>query len=491
MKTKLTLTVAALLLIAMLLVNMVLLVFWKRDALQREAERDQAVLLHIAFRLTVEKAYLKQGFSFTEFYSSEESGQIMMLLRDDIHADLLPLMAETATEAVQTGRPTMRASASLADLLRGQQPFLASARPVLRQGQIIGVVAVTRSLLPLFITLWQAEKIVLIYIAVNLLVLGVISFFRMTKLIVRPVERLMQLADRHTEQEAVWFAADHSGSEFNQLASSLNSMLAKIEQDRTILRTTVAELEVANRQLQERQQEMIRAEKLASVGKMAAGLAHEIGNPLAVIQGYLDLLARSGQSEENQDFLCRADQELQRVSGLIRQLLNCARVSKGRPEFFFVHALLYSVVEMVQVQSAFKQIKLTVQAEAAQDRINADPDQLRQVLLNCLLNSADAISSGIERNNGQIVLATDQFMPHFLCIRIEDNGIGITEEQLAAVFDPFYTTKEIGKGTGLGLSVSRSMVENAGGFMKMESKAGEGSTISIYLPLADEGRNYD
>jgi signal transduction histidine kinase len=212
---------------------------------------------------------------------------------------------------------------------------------------------------------------------------------------------------------------------------------------------------------------------------------------LAVIQGYLDLLARSGQSEENQDFLCRADQELQRVSGLIRQLLNCARVSKGRPEIFFVHALLYSVVEMVQVQSAFKQIKLIVQAEAAQDRINADPDQLRQVLLNCLLNSADAISSGIERNKGQIVLSTDQPEPHFLRIRIADNGIGITEEQLAAVFDPFYTTKEIGKGTGLGLSVSRSMVENAGGFMKMESKAGDGSTISICLPLADEGRNND
>jgi signal transduction histidine kinase len=218
---------------------------------------------------------------------------------------------------------------------------------------------------------------------------------------------------------------------------------------------------------------------------LAAGLAHEIGNPLAVIQGYLGLLARSGQSDENQDFLRRADQELQRVSGLVRQLLDCARVSKGRPGIFSVHNLLYSAIEMVRVQAAFKHIKLTVNATAERDSVYVDPDQLRQVLLNCLLNSADATSSA-----GEITLTTN-LLPDRRLLRlcIEDNGIGIAEDQLGAVFDPFYTTKEPGKGTGLGLSVSRSIIENAGGWMKMESKTGQGSIMSICLPLAAGGGN--
>jgi two-component system, NtrC family, sensor kinase len=494
MRIRLTMTVAALLLAAMLLINLVLLLLWQRDAMQREAARDQAVLACIQYRLETENASLKTVstlFSFAEFYLDSQEGQLVLLLEDDMQqiGQFPPLLA-TALRQAAAGQAVSHSSSPLAALLRGQPLLLATARPLLRQGRIIGAAAVFRPLASVAQALWRAEKIVLLYVLFNLLVLGLISFFRLNSLIVRPIEQLAELAGQHSSHEAVWFAADDSGSELQRLSGSLNKMMKRIETDRKTLQQMVAELEFANQQLHERQAEMLRTERLAAAGRLAAGLAHEIGNPLAVIQGYLDLLACTCQNEESSDFIRRADQELQRVNRLIRQLLDSTRASKGRPEVFSLHPLLFAVVDMVQVQKAFKAITVTVCAAAAADMVHADPDQLRQVLLNCLLNSADAINS-TGRPDGTITMTTDRPEPNLLRLRIADNGSGITEEELASVFDPFYTTKEPGQGTGLGLSVSRSIIEAAGGVMNIASRAGQGTEVAICLPSAEKNKGED
>jgi hypothetical protein len=479
MKVRLILTVAVMLLAAMLLINLVLITLWKRDIVQRESERDQALLSCVQPQFLAMPATLP--------HVPQLAGETFAFrIGDKTMPDNIPIPLAAALDEAAAGRPVSHALFSLTELLQGSQPLLISALPLIKADKAVGAVAVSRSLQSGFETLWRAERIILIYITVNALALSAVFFFRMVSLIVRPIERLAQLARQHSGQEADWFSNDDSGGEFNQLASSLNNMLVRIEHDRQTLRATVAELEAANRQLHERQAELIRAEKLAAAGRLAAGLAHEIGNPLAVIQGYLDLLARSGQNEENSDFIRRAVAELERVTRLVRQLLDCARASKGKPEDIALHTLLAEVAELVRVQKAFRQIELVVRAEAAQDSVHADPDQLRQVLLNCLFNSADAISSA-GRADGAITLATDQPEPGLLRLQIEDNGSGVSAEQLAIVFDPFFTTKEPGRGTGLGLSVSRSIVEAAGGSMTMESRAGQGSTVIIRLPLAKGG----
>lgn len=482
-------TVAALLLIAMLLINLVLLLLWQRDAIQREAARDQAVLACIQDRLEVKNespARASKLFTFAEFYLEAQEGQLVLLLEEEMQAtDISPPLLAAALQQAAAGQAVSHSSSPLAALLKGQPLLLASARPLLRQGQVIGAAAVLRPLNAVSKALWRAEKIVLLYIFFNLLILGLISFFRLNSLILRPIERLAELAGQHRSHEAVWFAADDSGSELQRLSASLNKMLARIETDQKTLRQTVAELESANHLLHERQAEMIRTERLAAAGRLAAGLAHEIGNPLAVIQGYLGLLAKTCNDEENSEFIRRADQELQRVNRLIRQLLDCARASKGRPERLSLHGLLMSAAEMVRVQKAFKEIAVTVRAAEGEDMVHADPDQLRQVLLNCLLNSADAISSA-GRTDGRITLGTDMPEPGLLRLCIEDNGSGIAAEELASVFDPFYTTKEPGQGTGLGLSVSRSIVEAAGGVMNIASRAGQGTAVFIYLPSAEK-----
>ncbi|MCI5147661.1 MAG: sensor histidine kinase, partial [Candidatus Electrothrix sp. AR3] len=164
---------------------------------------------------------------------------------------------------------------------------------------------------------------------------------------------------------------------------------------------------------------------------------------------------------------------------------------KGRPEIFSLHELLYSIGEMIQVQPAFKDIELSIQSGATQDMVYADKDQLCQVVLNCLMNSADAVNSLEQTDYGKIIMTTDLPEADRIRLRITDNGAGIEKDQVDNIFDPFYTSKEPGKGTGLGLSVSRSIMENVGGRMEMESRKGKGSIMSIFLPLNDGVMSYD
>ena len=510
----------------MLLINAVLLFLWKHDALQRKAAHDQAVLAHIESLLlnerSAEQGSITTEFAFSDFYDPSEKGRLFVLLEGNEQAELLDdaekkgtagatdpvtvLLVAVAAEAGNSGRPVSRTAALLPGFLSCND-LLLNARPLVRQGKIIGTVAVVRSLKPLFQTLRDAEKTVLGYLMVNILVLGAIGFFRMAGLIIRPVDRLVALADQYHSYDPFRFVPEDSGSEFGRLSDSLNSMLNRIEKDRETLQHTVTALETANRTLKKQQQEMIRTEKLASVGRMAAGLAHEIGNPLAVVQGYLGMLLSSKeQSEAHKDFLRRSEREIQRIDKLIRQLLDFSRTGKGNPEIFSLHELLSSVLDMIRMQTAFREILIDTDFAAQEDKVYADAEQVRQVFVNCLLNSADAVRTAVQQENkqetgrkeGRVSVTTAVRSPFpdnqeegaapYLLVRICDNGIGISEEHLPVVFDPFYTSKEPGRGTGLGLSVSRSLVETAGGTMELMSRAGQGSTMLIALPLASLAR---
>jgi signal transduction histidine kinase len=486
----------------MLLLYLVLIIFWQRDALQREIALNLIVLDRIADRLPGDIIELQKissdYFSMEDFYSSGQNGKILVYI--DSHAPVetkssyvpLPLMLRTLKEAKEKRKTVTHYSGSLFGLVGFHRNVLVVADPVFRQGRCVGAVGIERTFESMFQTLWQAERLIWVYIFINLIILGVIGFFRMTKLVVRPIERLVQLADQY-DDDRLLFAVGNSGSEFARLAMSLNSMLTRIEQDRKSLKKTVAELEEANQQLKKNQQEMIRTEKLASVGRMATGLAHEIGNPLGIIQGYIGLLESSGeQSNENLDFLKRANEELQRVSLLIGQLLDFSRISKGCPQYVSLHELIVSVVEMVTVQPVFNNIEVVSTLEATHATLFVDQERLRQVLVNCLINSADSIVASTHRNDGKIIMLTSD-QPGMsaddetACIRLQiiDNGGGVQVKKLADVFDPFFTTKEPGKGTGLGLSVSMAIVEKMGGSIRITNNEEHGATVIIDLPCLE------
>ncbi|MBW2564253.1 MAG: hypothetical protein JRE29_09530, partial [Deltaproteobacteria bacterium] len=238
--------------------------------------------------------------------------------------------------------------------------------------------------------------------------------------------------------------------------------------------------------------EIIRAEKLASVGRLSSGIAHEIGNPIGIIIGYLELLKQKDITDDDRtEYITRTENEVNRINTIIRQLLDLSRPSDTGSKAVSVHEIIYDISNVIEPQPMMANIKFELELAAQRDTVFADPNQLRQVFLNLILNSADAISSSKKKIAGKLVIksdlmpgsdSADDHVPMLKLIYI-DNGPGISDENLGNIFDPFYTTKETGKGTGLGLSVSFMIIENFGGKIEATSKEGEGTTITVFLPL--------
>ena len=362
--------------------------------------------------------------------------------------------------------------------------------PIGRSGQILGAMASVVPLASIYDKLRQYNKPVLIYILFNTAVLSFIGLYRIFRIYLRPIDRLIRQADDYGCDEDLFFAFRQEDNELNRLSSALNRMLQRIAEDKQKLQESVASLERANAELKRAQHEIIRAEKMASVGRLAAGIAHEIGNPIGIVLGYLDLIRQPDLSrEELDDFALRAEKEIQRINTVIRQLLDLARPKEGVARMVAVHEVIQDIAEVMSHQPMMAEIELQTQLASAHDRLWADGDQLRQVFLNMLLNAADAIRAAVRPGNGLIRITTaseDGIGPEaekWLTIRFQDNGEGIAPDQLDNIFDPFYTTKEPGKGTGLGLAVSYMIIQKLGGSIGVQSQLGQGSTLVIQLPL--------
>jgi signal transduction histidine kinase len=497
MKLSLTIVLAFLLAIGMMLINFVMIMLWQRDLVEHEIAKAHIVLEQVKSIENVKDNKERIARLLHSVFPKESRGGILFQIGTEeiFLPEEFPLASALTSikSNVEAGADEfVRVDSSLwgGRGLARQALFIIVSQETQNEGK--RVVAIARSLISVYSKLWMSEKSILIYILINILLLTVVGFYRFTQVVVKPIDRLVGLADQYQDDEHHLFVADNSGNEYSKLATSLNSMLSRIKQDRLILQENVSQLAAANKLLKRNQQEMIRTEKLASVGRMAAGLAHEIGNPLGVVQGYLGLLGREGGSvsAEELDYIKRAEDELHRVNSLIRQMLDFARVSQGAPEKFSVHDLLLSVVEMVKVQSSFKYITISNVLNAEQDIVFADQDQLRQVFINCLINSSDAISASQRKENGLISVITclssgdsEADQVGYICVGICDNGTGISEEHQSVVFDPFFTTKEPGKGTGLGLSVSHAIVEGMKGRMSIINNSGKGVTVEVFLPL--------
>lgn len=357
-----------------------------------------------------------------------------------------------------------------------------------------GAAAAIFSLEPIYEKIEQYNKPIFIYILINTGILTLIGLFRIFRLYLKPIDRIVRQADAYHEKEDGFFAFRREDNELNRLSSALNHMLKKIETDKKALKKAVTCLEQANHELKMAQDEVIRAEKMASVGRLAAGIAHEIGNPVGIVLGYLELLQQNDlDDQEKLDCIQRAEKETQRINRIIRQLLDLTRSHPNQQQMISVKETLEDVIEMLRMHPMMNDIQLQAQLKTdALDGVCADSDQLRQVFLNLLLNSADAIHTAPVQIAGRISISshvTSQTAPArrtWLEIRISDNGPGVPAEHIQNIFDPFFTTKEPGKGTGLGLSVSYMIIEKIGGNLTAESDPGKGTTMTVKLPLAEE-----
>jgi signal transduction histidine kinase len=240
-------------------------------------------------------------------------------------------------------------------------------------------------------------------------------------------------------------------------------------------------LEESNRKLRETQQQLIQSERMAAVGKVAARVAHEVNNPLAIIKTAVRIIRnQSTPDSPTTGSLQMIEEEISRIARIIQELLDFSRPTTPVQELVQVNAVIQGLEPLLEQGFAEKRITLNISLGSELPLVLISSDQLKQVILNMARNAEDAMPHG-----GELVIRTAQ-QGRFVELSIADTGCGIPAEHLEHIFDPFFTTKQRGKGMGLGLSVSYGIVTAAGGRIEVESEVGKGSTLRVRLPAVQE-----
>jgi signal transduction histidine kinase len=301
----------------------------------------------------------------------------------------------------------------------------------------------------------------------------------------RPVRRLAAQAERIGAGDFS-AAVDLPGKdELAGLAHSMDRMRSQLAEARQAQQAaTDARIEALEK--------LRHTERLATLGRLAAGMAHELGTPLNVIAGRAKLIAGQDLPPEQSARSARIiGEQAERMTGILRQLLDFARRGEARKQAVELNGILQGIVELLAATARKQGVELHWQAAPEALTVQADPGQLQQVLLNLAMNGVQAMPEGgplslaLERTgqNGQADGAET-----WCRIRVEDQGSGISAEDLPHIFDPFFTTKEVGQGTGLGLAIAYGIVQEHGGRIEVDSTPGRGSCFSVYLPLtSDQG----
>lgn len=500
LKVQLGITLSALLLLSMFLFGLVLLLFWQRSAMRQEAHASERIL-HLA------SVYLPPVINNSENRAPLPSDFVKFFKQNDIACLQWKQQSSDTTHSLGSCSPELSLNPLFQSVTKTGQTetaysgmtwngffftrqHLLLATPFQTEKGLQGTIGLVRSLQDISTSINKVQKIFFGYLIVNVLIFTTIGFTRLVHVVIRPIQRLARLADSRSDQTDTSFFPGEGLGEFSQLSLSLNRLLTRIDGDKQELRSTVGSLKKANKELQRNRNEMLRTEKLASIGRLSAGLAHEIGNPLGIIQGYIELLAGSSLSKDDRVlFSEKAVQELTRINTLIRNLLDLSRTPiASTVATVEIHALLRELIETIRIRKTTVEIDFETSFSATHTEITVDSDGLRQVFLNCILNSIDAIEEKKCDTNGRIILSTSnettEEKKEYILITLRDNGTGISEEHLDTIFDPFFTTKEPGKGTGLGLTVAHNLIKKSGGQLNISSTVGQGTTLTMKLPIS-------
>lgn len=368
--------------------------------------------------------------------------------------------APVLTTALSGGPPVINYRLARA----GQPGLLLAYAPIEIEGQVVGAARVA---LPTSEPTWTVLErswplLLFLTLADGVLVLA-LGLVVLTQLVVRPLARLRRATALMTAGEWDARIREEGSKEFAALAAAFNQMTVSLARQRD---------------------QIIRSEKLASVGQLAAGVAHEIGNPLAAILGYVDILRAdaAGKGElpapERQDALDRVKAETQRIHRIIRELLEYSRPSREDPVATDLRRVVQSAQALLAPQARFRQVRvITTPAGETWPQVMVVPSRLVQVLVNLMMNAADAMAG-----KGTVVVSCEVDERRVL-LGVADEGPGVDKQVRRKIFDPFFTTKPVGQGTGLGLSVSRSIVESFGGTLELAASApGQGAKFVLSLP---------
>jgi two-component system NtrC family sensor kinase len=340
---------------------------------------------------------------------------------------------------------------------------LVAFAPVSVPGRVVGAVRVAlEAPQPLAAVLGRSGWLLLALAMGDALLVVALGFFVLTRLVVRPLRAMHAATARVSAGDWDQQIAPQGPLEVTELASAFNQMTASLVDQR---------------------EQLIRSEKLASVGQLAAGVAHEIGNPLAAVLGYVDILRGESATAalspaERLDALDRVKAETQRIHRIIQDLLAYSRPTREDAQPCDPLTIVRSAQALLAPQARFRGVKVVVEGEAWPP-VLVSPGRLTQVFVNLLLNAADAMAGG-----GTVTVACAALEGQ-VRISFRDAGPGVPAEVQRKVFDPFFTTKPPGQGTGLGLPISRSIVESYHGTLELTAPAGPGgATFVVTLPAA-------
>jgi len=476
--------------------------------LQNQPEYVHRIIQDVARQNNIEKVriFSKEGVIIDSTYQPELGMKVDRKAEGCFHchmtdkpAQQVPRSERARMFAAPDGRPML---ASM-EVIRNEPSCSNSACHVHSSAQsVLGVLDIVYSIDEID----NATRRSVAVIAVLLLGLVVLA----SSLVSFLVHRLVYVPLRDLESGAKRIAAGNldeeipvrSDDELGQLASSFNSMTAALKESGRELRewnhTLEQKVAERTRALRQAEAETVRGEKLASVGLLAAGVAHELNNPLTGILTFSSLMRKKlpdGSPEaEDLDLIIK---ETKRSAVIIRRLLDFAREKAPEKKFTDLNRLIEDTVRIVEKPAHLRDIQIELDLEGGLPPVWVDANMIEQVIMNMVVNAQQAIEG-----EGSITVRTRRVLRpkrpgpgvkpvQMAEISIIDTGCGIPEADMKKIFDPFFSSKEVGKGTGLGLSVSHGIVEAHGGLIEVESRVGKGTTFRVYLPLetAAEGGN--
>lgn len=320
-----------------------------------------------------------------------------------------------------------------------------------------------------------------------ILIIILVAIF-LTKKISTPLKKLEEFANKVEEGNYEPDFSIKAPIEIENLANSFNHMAKELEIEKKELENWANTLEVKVEQRSEElakiHEQLFRSEKLASLGKLAAGVAHEINNPLTGVLTNASLLLEDlEEGDPKREDVQVIVSETIRCREIVKRLLDFARQTKPQKKVTNINKLINNIILLVRNQTSFRDIEIEKNLDENLPEVMADIDQIQQVFINLIINASEAMTDG-----GKLEIVTKQDPGgDFIVVAFKDNGPGMPENVIAKIFDPFFTTKE--QGTGLGLSISHGIIERHGGKILLDSKPGEGTTFTIYLPVNfdDEG----
>lgn len=326
-----------------------------------------------------------------------------------------------------------------------------------------------RHTMTVLLVIWGAVVVLAVLLAGAILLRHVV---------VRPIDRLLQDASRVATGDKKLTSVTGAPDEFGALSESLNAMADRIREDRGRIERQVEELTEINRRLSEAHEQIIRTEKLASVGQLAAGVAHEIGNPIGVILGYAEMLEDPALDEKSRSAAAgHIRRATERIQGTIRDLLDFSRPAVDEAASSDVGRETRDIVQFISPQPRFRYVQVEVREPAPlTQRAAIPPSRFKQVVLNLLFNAADAMDG-----RGRVELSLEE-VDGEIRVGLSDSGPGIPDSILLKIFDPFFTTKEVGKGTGLGLYVCHTIMNRYGGRIEVANRPGGGAQFTLLFP---------